>query len=60
MQSLRWMTCLMALILQGVSNIRTAPNAQGAQSSGGDCEDYDLEGYIYNLGGLKGKHGKPR
>ena len=55
MQSLRWMTCLMALILQGVSNIRTA-----AQSSGGDCEDNDLEGYIYNLGGLKGKHGKPR
>ena len=54
------MTCLMALILQGVSNIRTAPNAQAAQSSGGDCEDYDLEGYIYNLGGLKGKHGKPR
>ena len=60
MQVLRWMTCLMALILQGVSNIRTAPNAQAAQSSGEDCEDYDHEGNVYNFGGLKGKHGKPR
>ena len=60
MQILRWMTCLMALILQGVSNIRTAPNAQAAQSSGGDCEFSDPEGNIYNLGGLKGKDGKPR
>lgn len=60
MQVLRWMTCLMALILQGVSNIRTAPNVQAAQSSGGECEGYDLEGNIYNLGSLKGKPGKPR
>ena len=54
------MTCLMALILQGVSNIRTAPNAHAAQSSGGDCEDYDLQGNIYNLSGLKGKNRDPR
>ena len=60
MQILRWMTCLMALILQGVSNIRTAPNAHAAQSSGGDCEDYDLQGNIYNLSGLKGKNRDPR
>ena len=60
MQILRWMTCLMALILQGVSNIRTAPNAQAAQSSGGGCEGSDPEGNIYNLGGLKRKDRKPR
>ena len=60
MQILRWMTCLMVLILQGVSNIRTAPNAQAAQSSGGDCEVSDPQGNIYNLGGLKGKKRDPR
>lgn len=60
MQVLRWMTCLMALILQGVSNIRTAPNAKAAHSSGGDCEVSDPQGNIYNLSGLKGKNRHPR
>ena len=54
------MTCLMALILQGFSNIRTAPNAKAAQLSGGDCEASDPQGNLYNLGGLKGKNRRPR
>ena len=56
MQVPRWIACLMALTLVGVSNTMPAPNAQ----SGGDCEGYDHEGNVYNLASLKGRHGKPR
>lgn len=60
MQVSRWMTCLMALTLEGVSNSVGAPNAQAVSLAEGFCEGYDHKQNIYNLAGLQGKHGKPR
>lgn len=60
MQVSRWMTCLMALILEGVSNSVGAPNAQAVSLTGGYCEGYDHKENIYNLAGLHGKPGDPR